>query len=297
MLTRRRFSLALAAGLPAAPLAALSPVARAAPRGLAGIASDLARIERECGGRLGAAVIDTATGTSAGHRAGERFPLCSTFKLLAAAAVLKRVDDGAERLDRVVRFSTGDLVTYSPVTQARVEAGMTLAEICEAAMTLSDNTAGNLLLAAIGGPAGLTAYVRSLGDGVTRLDRIETALNEARPGDPRDTTTPAAMAADLRRLVLEDALSPRSRDLLAQWLVGNRTGATRLRAGVPAGWRVGDKTGAGANGTANDVGVIWPPGRAPVLVAVYITGSRGTDAQRHAAIAAVARATAQSLAG
>lgn len=296
MVTRRQFSSMLGAGACAAMLGLRPGDAAAAERPAAGLARAFARIERDSGGRLGVAVIDAAGGAAIGHRAGERFPLCSTFKLLAAAAVLKRVDDGAERLDRLVRFAAGDLVTYSPATQERVASGMTIAEICEAAMTLSDNTAGNLLLAALGGPAGLTAYARTLGDAVSRLDRIETALNEARPGDPRDTTTPAAMAANLRRLVLGDALSPRSRELLTQWLVANRTGDTRLRAGVPAGWRVGDKTGAGGNGTAIDVGVLWPPGRPPLIVAAYLTGTRAADAQRYAAIAAVARAVAAAFA-
>ena len=138
---------------------------------------------------------------------------------------------------------------------------MTLAEICEAAMIVSDNTAGNLILAALGGPAGFTAYVRSLGDSITRLDRIEPDLNEAAPGDPRDTTTPLAMLGNVQKLVLGDALSAASREQLTKWMLGNKTGDTRLRAQLPAGWRTGDKTGAGERGTNNDVGVLWPPGR------------------------------------
>lgn len=254
-----------------------------------------ARIEAQSGGRLGVAVIDTATGATAGHRAGERFPMCSTFKALAAAAILRRVDAGQEQLSRRVHYDAKDLVTYSPVTEKHTSDGMTLADICEAAVTLSDNTAGNLMLAALGGPSGLSAFARTLGDPVTRLDRIETALNEAKPGDPRDTTSPAAMAANLRALVLGDALSPGSREQLTAWLVANKTGDARLRAGVPRGWRVGDKTGVGANGTNNDVGMLWPPGRAPIVLAVYLTGTPMKMEQTNPLIAAVARAVADAL--
>jgi beta-lactamase class A len=259
-------------------------------------ASAFARIETESGGRLGVAVLDTATGMKAGHRAGERFPMCSTFKLLAAAAVLRRVDAGSERLDRRIRFDAKDLVVYSPVTEKHTSDGMTLAELCDAAITLSDNTAGNLLLAALGGPGGLTAFARSLGDAVTRLDRIEPDLNEARPGDPRDTTSPAAMTANLRELLIGDALSAPSRARLTAWLAANKTGDTRLRARLPAGWRVGDKTGVGANGSNNDVGVLWPPGRAPIVVSAYLTeAAAAPPAQRDAAIAAVGHAVAEAV--
>jgi beta-lactamase class A len=253
------------------------------------------RIEAESGGRLGVTLVDTKDGSGAGHRADDRFPMCSTFKLLAGAAVLARVDAGKEKLERRIRYDAKELVTYAPGTEKRVATGMTLAELCDAAITLSDNTAGNLLLASLGGPQGLTAFARTLGDGVTRLDRIETELNEAVPGDPRDTTTPAAMAADIRALVLGDALSPASRGQLRRWLVNNKTGDARLRAGVPAGWIVGDKTGTGGNGSNNDVGVIWPPGREPIVVTVYLTESPGPAERRNAAIAAVASAISDSL--
>jgi len=252
------------------------------------------RIEASIGARLGVAVLDTRDGRQAGHRADERFPLCSTFKALAAAAVLARVDAGKDQLDRRIRYEAKHLVTYSPMTERHIETGMTLAEICEAAITLSDNTAGNLQLAAIGGPAGFTAFVRTLGDTVTRLDRIETELNEATPGDPRDTTTPAAMTENLRKLVLGDALSAASRAQLKSWLVANKTGDTRIRAGVPAGWIVGDKTGTGGRGTNNDVGVIWPADGAPLVVSIYLTECEASMEQRNAAIAAVAKTISAS---
>jgi beta-lactamase class A len=273
----------------AAPLLALPAFAEDATSGLA-------ELERRNGGRLGVAAIDTASGHRVGHRAEELFPLCSTFKFLAAAFVLARVDRGDEHLDRRVFFSERDLVTYSPVTKQRVGlAGMTMAEICEAAVTLSDNTAGNLMFASFGGPAGLTAYARSLGDRTTRLDRIETELNEAKPGDPRDTTTPVAMLGTMQRLLIEDALSAPSRDRLIGWLMASKTGARRLKAGVPADWKVGDKTGTGNNGTANDVAIAIPPGRAPILITAYYTGSTISDDDRNTVIAEAGRLAVAGL--
>ncbi len=288
MIRRRMFTFgacaaALAMGRPAMALPALG--------------AEFARIETDIGGRLGVAVLDTRDGSMTGHRADERFAMCSTFKALAGAAVLARVDAGKEQLDRRVRYDAKHLVTYSPVTEKHVETGMTLAEICEAAITLSDNTAGNLQLGAIGGPEGFTSYLRTLGDQVTRLDRIETELNEATPGDPRDTTTPAAMTENLRKLVLGDALAPRSRTQLKNWLVASKTGDTRLRAGVPTDWIVGDKTGTGGRGTNNDVGIFWPLNRAPIVVSVYLTECTASMERRNAAIAAVAKAIAESVSG
>ena len=254
-----------------------------------------AELERRNGGRLGVAAFDSASGRRIGHRSEERFPMCSTFKFLAAAFVLARVERGEERLDRRIVYSTQDLVTYSPITKDHVgPAGLSVAELCDATMTLSDNTAGNLLLASFGGPAGLTAYARSLGDQTTRLDRIETALNEGLPDDPRDTTSPIAMLGTMQRLLLGDALSAASRDHLTGWLIANKTGDKRLRAGMP-GWKVGDKTGTGGNGSANDIAIVWPTGRAPLLVTVYYTGSTISDEARNDVIAEAGRIVAASL--
>jgi len=244
-------------------------------------------LERRHGGRLGVAILGGNTGL--GRRSDERFALCSTFKFLAAAYVLARVDRGEENLSRRVVYSKSDLVTYSPTTEKHVESGLTIGEICEAAMVLSDNTAGNLLLDSFGGPPGLTSFARSLGDVVTRLDRRETELNEATPGDPRDTTTPHDMLDLLRKTVLGNTLSPSSREQLIAWLVGNKTGDKRLRAGVPKGWRVGDKTGSGSNNATNDIAVIWPPSRAPILVAAYYAEAHATDDERNAVLAEVGR--------
>ncbi len=260
------------------------------------LARALTRIEAASGGRLGVAVLDLALGQRSGHRSTERFPLCSTFKVLACGALLSRVDRGLEDLDRRILFEPKDVVTYSPITKDRVgRGGMTLAELCEAAMTQSDNTAGNLILASLGGPSAVTAYARSLGDPWTRLDRTETDLNEAVPGDLRDTTTPDAMADDLQSLVIGDRLSAHSRDRLTRWLVSNQTGGAKLRAGLPSDWRIGDRTGGGDRGTTNDVAVLWPPGRQPLIVCVYLTETDASFADRNATIAAVGRAIRTAL--
>ncbi len=255
----------------------------------AGLPAAVAAIEKRVGGRLGVAVLDTGTGRLDGHRADERFALCSTFKFLAAAFVLARADEGLEDLSRPVAIPAAGLVHHSPFTERHAGGTMSVADLCEAVMVISDNTAANLLLDGFGGPAGLTAWLRALGDPVTRLDRAEPALNEAAPGDPRGTTSPAAMIATMRRLLLGDVLAPASRRRLTDWLIANRTGDRRIRAGLPAGWRVGDKTGSGRNGATNDIAILWPPGRAPILAAVYLTETRAAPEARDAAHADVAR--------
>ncbi|MDT0354253.1 class A beta-lactamase [Herbaspirillum huttiense F1] len=260
------------------------------------LTATLSRLEADIGGRLGVSLVDTAGGRHWGYRADERFPMCSTFKFLAAAAVLRRVDEGKEQLARRIVYRQQDLVPYSPTTGKHTGGdGLSLAQLCQAAITLSDNTAANLMLESMDGPAGMTRFVRSLGDELTRLDRNEPTLNEAVPGDPRDTTTPAAMTADLRQLVLGNALTPASRQQLAQWLVANQTGNKRVRAGLPKGWKVGDKTGTGRLGTANDVGVVWTEKGAPLLFAVYLTENAATDARGDAVHAEVGRLIGQLM--
>ncbi|GAA3500442.1 class A beta-lactamase BlaC [Streptomyces prasinosporus] len=226
----------------------------------------LAALEREYGARVGVYAVATDTGATVVHRADERFALCSTFKSLAAAAVLDR--DPLDRLDRRITYTRDDLAAHSPVARKHVATGMTVRRLCDAAVRYSDNTAANLLLRDLGGPRALTAYLRGLGDRVSRLDHYEPELNTNPPGDPHDTTTPRAVAADHRALVLGDALPAAKRDLLKDWLVRNTTGDRRIRAGVPRGWTVGDKTGTAAWGRANDVAVLWPPRAAPLVLAV-----------------------------
>ncbi|WP_449428287.1 class A beta-lactamase [Rhodanobacter umsongensis] len=258
-------------------------------------AARMAALERKHGGRLGVSILDTGSGRRVGHRADERFLMCSTFKLLAVAAVLARVDRGAERLDRRIVFGRESVLAWAPVTSHRTGApGMSVAELCQAAITVSDNTAANLLLASLGGPAAVTAYARGLGDPLTRLDRIEPELNTGSPGDVRDTTTPNAMLADLRALLLGNALSASSRQQLAEWLRATRTGTGKLRAGVPGDWRVGDKTGSGAQGESNDIAIIWPPQRKPLLVTAYYAASSADAAGRDAVLAAVGRIAAST---
>jgi beta-lactamase class A len=260
-------------------------------------APDFAEIERKVGGKIGVSAVDTGSGAKIGFRGEERFPFCSTFKLVLAGAVLARVDAGKERLDRTIPFSADALLDYAPTTRAHVSEGaMSVEALCEAAVVVSDNTAANLLLDTIGGPAGLTAYFRSLGDAVSRLDRNEPTLNTSILSDPRDTTTPDAMVNTMKRVLLGDALAPPSRERLVAWMVACTTGGERLRAGLPRDWRVGDKTGTGMNGATNDVAITWPPGRPPVLLAVYALGADAPQARLNAALAEVAAATGRYFA-
>lgn len=285
LLLRRRALIGLAAASPLLfACGSIKPTDRAASA-----VAQLLRLERNAGGRLGVAGVDTGDGSSLTYRADERFPMCSTFKVLAAAAVLERSVDDRVLLEQRIRYSQDALVENSPVTTKNLRDGMTVARLCAAAIQYSDNTAGNLLLELLGGPAALTAYARSLGDPATRLDRIEPRLNTAIPGDERDTTTPAAMLADLRRLVLGDVLPIEQREVLKTWLIGNTTGGQRIRAAVPAGWQVGDKTGTGSNGAANDIAVVWPPGRPPLVLAIYCIGSGGSPQERNEVVASAAR--------
>jgi beta-lactamase class A len=257
----------------------------------------IAAIEGQAGGRLGVAVLDAGSSARLLHRADERFPMCSTFKLLACAATLKRGDEGKERLDRMIAFGPSDLLDYAPVAKAHVAGGgMPLADLCAAAIDWSDNTAANLILGAIGGPSGFTSFARSLGDAETRLDRNEPSLNESAPGDERDTTTPLAMAEDLRIVLLGDVLTEASRQQLETWLVNDKVGDKRLRAGLPPSWRIGDKTGSGDHGTANTIGIIRPPGRSPLLAAVYYTGSDAPMEARNAVHREVAGVIAETFA-
>ena len=294
---RRRAVLRAALLLPlagcAAPVTA-PPVAPPAPTTPAPVVTDRpAELERRFDARLGLYAVDTGTGRELAHRADERFAMCSVFKALAAAAVLHR--NPPEYLDQRVHYTEADLIDPSPIAVQHLAEGMTIRELCDAAVRYSDNAAGNLLLADLGGPAAITEFARSMGDQVTRLDRNEPGLNSAVPGDERDTTTPRAIAGSFRELVLGDHLDPADRTLFTEWLVGNKTGDERIRAGLPAGWRVGDKTGTGSYGTANDVAVVWPPGAAPIVIAVLTSRATENATRDNALLAEAAALVAQEL--
>ena len=275
----------------AAPLAAF---AASSVWASSGIQARLRALESRSGGRLGVAVLDTATGRLVGNRINERFAMCSTCKALAVAFVLSRVDRNVERLDRRVNFTEQDLVSPFKATKPHVGAeGMTIAALCEAAIMVSDSTAANLLFASFGGPTALTAYLRSMDDPVTRLDRMEPALNIVKAGEIHDTTSPAAMARTLRRLLLDNALSGTSRGLLTGWMIGAIDAAKhRLRVGLPVGWRIANKPGTWKKIATNDMGVIWPPGRAPIVVTAYLGEAPGSVESQEAILADVARIVA-----
>jgi beta-lactamase class A len=259
------------------------------------LAAAVAQLEQTNGGRLGVTVLDTATGERSDYRGDERFPMCSTFKFLLAAAVLQRVDGHQESLGRAVRIPRKPLLFNSPLTEPHAGGAMTVAALCHAILTRSDNTAANLLLETIGGPAGITGFSRSLGDTVTRLDRTETSLNESLAGDPRDTTSPTAMAGDLKLVLLGNVLTPPSRNQLTRWMEANLTGLDRLRAKLPASWRAADKTGANGEHTSNDIAVLWPTGKSPIIVTAYITQCIGPEAKRIAMLAQIGDLVRKSL--
>ena len=279
-------------------LIAASAAALARPAWAAGPGDSIAALERRYGGRLGVSALELGSGRRIEHRAGERFPMCSTFKLLAVGATLYRVEHGHDDLKRRIAFTSHDLLHNAPIARTHMRTDgtgtMTLAQTCAAAIEWSDNTAANLILRELGGPPRVTAFARTIGDERTRLDRNEPSLNAAVPGDPRDTTTPASMGADARTLLFGPALGTNA-SLLRSWMLACRTGATRIQAGVPATWRCGSKTGSGDYATANDVVFLIPPGRPPIVVAAYYTGSHAGDDQQDAVLAAVGRIVAEHI--
>ena len=255
-----------------------------------------AELERKIGGRLGVAGLDLQTGRRVAHRAGERFPMCSTFKAMLAGAVLARVDRGQERLERRLPVRAAEMLEHAPFTETRIGRYASVEELCAAVVSVSDNPAANMLLPTIGGPAGFTAFARSLGDRTTRLDRYELELNTAIPGDPRDTTSPEAMLRSIQALTLGTALSAASRERLVSWMLATSTGWRRIRAGAP-GWRVADKTGTGRNGTTNDIAVLWPAKGRPTLLTTYLTGSSAEGPAREAALAEATRIALREMRG
>jgi beta-lactamase class A len=301
-LTRRHALLAAAA---ACALPALARAQAAAVPATQAAYAPLLALEKRVGGRLGVAVLDTASGAWVGHRADERFAMCSTFKLPLAAMVLRAIDQGRLQAEQWVPYTQADLVAHAPVAQAQLaRGGMRVVDLAQAAQTTSDNTAANLLVGLLGGPAAFTASLREAGDAITRLDRLEPHMNLVTPGDERDTTTPLAMARTAARLLTGELLSAASKALLIDWMVATRTGTKRLRAGLPPAWRAGDKTGTGmAEGMMdkyNDVAITWPSGRAPLLISAYYETPRAHGRIRdedQAVLAEVGRLAARWVRG
>ncbi len=280
----RRFACALAFTL------SLPLVSEAGP-----LMDTVSQLETEVGGRIGVVLRHTGSDWAVEHRADERFPMASTFKALLCGAVLSSVDRGKENLGDLVTYKATELVSYSPVTENHVASGMSVGQLCEATVTMSDNSAANLLLKRVDGPEGLTRFLRGLGDRVTRLDRNEPAMNEAKRGDPRDTTSPSAVLKTLDRLLFEDVLLPSSRAQLQQWMVDDKVADELIRKHLPKGWRIADKSGAGHNGSRGIIGVIWPETGKPYLAAAYMTGSDASFKQRNAVIAEIGKAMIEEI--
>lgn len=284
MITRRQL-VALAV---AAALAEPAVAARAERK--------LKAIHKRIGGRLGVHVLDSQSGKRIGYDDDSRYAMASTFKMLLAAAILWQVDRGAFPLAYPLPIARADLLPTSPMVEAALAAGaesMTVQDLCRAIVTRSDNAAANILLNSMGGPETLTRFMRTIGDEVTRLDRIELELNSNTPGDPRDTTTPRAMADSMLRIFTQDVLSLPSRALLIDWMNAANTGLDRLRAGIPRSWQVGDKTGTGPNGAVNDVAIAYPPDRRPIFIAVFMSESKLPLKELVAAHAEIGRLVAE----
>ncbi|MCW1383846.1 class A beta-lactamase [Novosphingobium sp. KCTC 2891] len=278
---RRQFALGLA-GFVAASAAQIGAAGPAFARSerkpaphkpFAGVKA-LGKLEHGVGGRLGVSVLDTGTGQSFGWREDELFGMCSTFKLSLAALVLREVDAGRLDANERLMWSVLDLLPNSPVTGAAIgPQGMTVTALAQAAQATSDNLAANLVMRRLGGPGALTAFWRSLGDTVSRLDRYETALNMVPAGEQRDTTSARAITRSAAQFLAGPVLSAPSRDMLLRWMAGTTTGTRRIRAGLPAGWGAGDKTGTGMapgmESKINDIAVVFPPGRAPLVVTCF----------------------------
>ena len=277
-------------------LLAAAPMLAGWPALAASAPAPLAAYERATGGRIGVYAENLTTGAKVAWRADERFVMCSTFKASLAALVLRRVDRGNENLEQMIPYGAGDLQDYAPAAKQNLAKGaMSVADMCKAAVELSDNTCANLLLARVGGPPALTTFWRSTGDAVTRLDHNEPLLNRSPPGDPHDTTTPVAMAGNLRRFVLGNVLSAESRDRLTGWMLNCRTGDNRLRAGLPKTWRIGDKTGNNGKDAVGDIAVAWPTSGSRLLICAYTQGGSPTPSQIEAVFADIGRMAAQRL--
>jgi beta-lactamase class A len=287
LITRRT----LALGLPL-----LAAPAVAATDRFAALRRAIPQIERSAGGPIGIALIDTHSGARFEHRAGQRFPLCSTFKLLLAARLLAGADAGQWQMDERLPIRRQDMLNNAPFSEKRIGGSASLLEMAEAMCVLSDNPAANLALARIGGPAALTAWLRAIGDGTTRLDRMEPEMNNETPGDPRDTSTPAAVLATARALVEGRILSAAARTQLLGWMQASQTADTMIRAALPPGWQEANKTGAGSWHARNIISRITPPGRKPIWVAAYLFAAKSELAERNRHFPPLGRAIVESLA-
>lgn len=258
----------------------------------------MTKLESNVGGRIGVAVYNKRNKEVLSYRGNERFPFCSTGKVMTVAAILKRAEKEPDLLSKSIKYSKTDVDKsgYAPITSKYLDKGMTISELSQAALDYSDNTAMNLLVAEVGGVSKITDYARSIGDEKFRLDRIEPELNTAIPRDPRDTTTPLAMTMSLDKLVLEKSLESNSQIYLSKWLKANTTGDKRIRAGLSHNWIVGDKTGTGAYGTTNDIGVIWIPKCTPVVISIYYTQDKKDAKPNDLVIASATKIAINSLA-
>jgi beta-lactamase class A len=284
-------------GLDRRTLLSAVPLLATWPGWVAAAPEPLEAYERSSGGKVGVYAENISTGAKLTWRASERFVMCSTFKASLAALVLKRVDDGRDALDQMIPYGVADIQEYAPVAKDNLAKGaLSVADMCKAAVELSDNTCANLLLARVGGPAALTAFWRLIGDEVSRLDHDEPLLNRTPMGQPEDTSTPAAMAGNLRRTVLGDVLSRPSRERFTGWMLNCQTGDDRLRAGLPKSWQIGNKTGNNGKDAAGDIGVVWPPSGGPLLVCVYTRGGAPTVAELRTVFTDVGRLVAGQLA-
>lgn len=294
MLKKRFHQTLLIAGV-LAFFAGSSPLSARAQATTTQVQQKLAALEKQSGGRLGVALINTADRSQILYRGDERFAMCSTSKAIVVAAVLKQSETQHDILQQKMSIKKADLTNWNPVTEKYVDKEMTLAELSAAALQYSDNTAMNKLLEHLGGTGNVTAFARSIGDTTFRLDRTEPELNTAIPGDERDTTSPLAMAKSLHKLTLGDALAGTQRAQLVAWLKGNTTGGQSIRAGLPESWVVGDKTGGGDYGTTNDIAVVWPEGRAPLILVTYFTQPQQDAKGRKDVLAAAAKIVTQGL--
>lgn len=257
--------------------------------------SQFETLESKSGGRLGVTVIDTSDGSEYSWRGNERFPLCSTSKVMAVAAILKKNESDHSLPGKKIHINKNDMVNYNPITQKYIGSSMTVAELSAAALQYSDNAAMDKLLAYLGGPQQATHFARTIGDKAFRLDRKEPELNTAIPDDARDTTTPSAMADTLNKLVLGTALKGEQRARLSEWMKGNTTGANSIKAGLPVDWIVADKTGSGDYGTTNDIAVIWPKNKAPIILTAYFTQNDKDAAARKDVLASAAKLVADAI--